>query len=268
MIDERFNSGGQVADYIIEAMRRQLMGYWSPRYGAIYRTPAASILGPKVMIINEMAGSGGDAMPWMFRYTKIGPLVGKRTWGGLIGVSQYPALMDGGNVTAPNFGFFSPEGQWDVENHGVAPDVEVEMDPKLVGEGHDPQLERAVAMALQLLEKNPPPTPKRPRVPELSASREAGDGGRFRAAAEGKRIRKQGAECRAGAMISHYGVEGRDHGTRRWLISQQRKIAGRRWCGATERRTARSITRCGRPACIAGLRARRGRRGARTSLSI
>ena len=165
VIDERFNSGGQMADYIIEAMRRQLMGYWSPRYGATYRTPAASILGPKVMIINEMAGSGGDAMPWMFRYTKIGPLVGKRTWGGLIGVSQYPVLMDGGNVTAPNFGFFSPEGQWDVENHGVAPDVEVEMDPKLVGEGHDPQLERAVAMALQLVEKNPPPAPKRPEFP-------------------------------------------------------------------------------------------------------
>jgi tricorn protease len=165
VIDERFNSGGQMADYIIEAMRRQLMGFWSPRYGAIYRTPAASILGPKVMIINELAGSGGDAMPWMFRYTKIGPLVGKRTWGGLIGVSQYPALMDGGNVTAPNFGFFSPEGQWDVENHGVAPDVEVDMDPKLVSEGHDPQLERAVAMALQLLEKSPPPTPKRPEFP-------------------------------------------------------------------------------------------------------
>ena len=165
VIDERFNSGGQVADYIIEAMRRQLMGFWSPRYGAIYRTPAASIQGPKVMIINEMAGSGGDMMPWMFRYTKLGPLVGKRTWGGLIGVSQYPALMDGGNVTSPNFGFFSPEGAWDVENHGVAPDVEIEMDPKLVGEGHDPQLERAVAMTLQLLEKNPPATPKRPEFP-------------------------------------------------------------------------------------------------------
>ncbi|MCX6627378.1 MAG: PDZ domain-containing protein [Candidatus Solibacter sp.] len=182
VIDERFNGGGQVADYIIEAMRRQLMGFWSPRYGAIYRTPAASILGPKVMIVNEIAGSGGDAMPWMFRYTKIGPLVGKRTWGGLIGVSQYPALMDGGNVTAPNFGFFSPEGQWDVENHGVAPDVEVEMDPKSVGEGHDPQLERAVAMALQLLEKNPPPTPKRPEFPNyqrpVKPATGAGPGGR------------------------------------------------------------------------------------------
>ncbi len=177
VIDERFNSGGQVADYIIEAMRRQLMGFWSPRYGAIYRTPAASIQGPKVMIINEMAGSGGDMMPWMFRYTKLGPLVGKRTWGGLIGVSQYPTLMDGGNVTSPNFGFFSPEGAWDVENHGVAPDVEIEMDPKLVGEGHDPQLERAVAMTLQLLEKNPPATPKRPEFPNYQRPAKPATGG-------------------------------------------------------------------------------------------
>jgi len=104
-------------------------------------------------------------MPWMFRYTKTGPLVGKRTWGGLIGVSQYPVLMDGGNVTSPNFGFFSPEGQWDVENHGVAPDVEIEMDPKSVNEGRDPQLEKAVAVALEQLAIHPPPTPKRPEFP-------------------------------------------------------------------------------------------------------
>ena len=165
VIDERYNSGGQVADYVIDVMNRQLLGWWSPRYGAIYRTPAAAIFGPKVMIINEMAGSGGDMMPWMFRYTKTGTLVGKRTWGGLVGVSQYPALMDGGNVTSPNFGFFSPEGQWDVENHGVPPDVEVELDPKAVHDGHDPQLERAVAVALEQMEKNPVPEPHRPAFP-------------------------------------------------------------------------------------------------------
>jgi tricorn protease len=177
VIDERFNSGGQVADYIIEALNRKLMSWWSPRYGAIYRTPAASILGPKVMIVNEMAGSGGDAMPWMFRYTKTGPLVGKRTWGGLIGVSQYPTLMDGGSVTAPNFGFFNPEGQWDVENHGVQPDFEVEMDPKAVREGHDPQLEKAVALAMEALAKNPPPQPKRPEYPNYQrTARPAGTG--------------------------------------------------------------------------------------------
>ena len=115
---------------MIEVMNRPLQGWWSPRYGAIYRTPAAAIFGPKVMIINEFAGSGGDMMPWMFHHTKIGTLVGKRTWGGLVGVGAYPPLMDGGNVTAPSFGFFNPEGQWDVENKGVTPDVEVELDPK------------------------------------------------------------------------------------------------------------------------------------------
>jgi tricorn protease len=118
-----------------------------------------------VMIINEMAGSGGDAMPWMFRHNQTGTLIGKRTWGGLVGVSQYPILMDGGTVTSPNFGFFSPKGEWDVENHGVAPDVEVEMDPKSVHEGHDPQLERAVAIAMQQMEKNPVPVPHRPAFP-------------------------------------------------------------------------------------------------------
>ena len=165
VIDERFNAGGQVADYVIEALNRKLLAWWTPRYGAMYRSPAASILGPKVMVINEMAGSGGDAMPWMFHYTKTGPLIGKRTWGGLIGISQYPTLMDGGSVTAPNFGFFSPEGKWEVENHGVSPDIEVDQDPKAVAEGRDPQLERAVKEALALLEKNPPPEPKRPEFP-------------------------------------------------------------------------------------------------------
>jgi tricorn protease len=180
VIDERFNGGGQVADYVIEVLNRQLLGWWSPRWGAIYRTPAASVFGPKVMIINEMAGSGGDMMPWMFRYTKTGTLVGKRTWGGLVGVSQYPPLMDGGSVTSPNFGFFSPKGEWDVENHGVAPDEEVEMDPKAVHEGRDPQLERAVAIALEQLQKNPPPSPKRPPYPNYQTRPAGAPGVRHR----------------------------------------------------------------------------------------
>jgi tricorn protease len=165
IIDDRFNAGGQAADYVINVLDRPLQGWWSPRYGAIYRTPAAAILGPKVMIINEFAGSGGDMMPWMFRHTNTGPLIGKRTWGGLVGLSAYPTLMDGGTVTAPNYAFFNPGGQWDVENKGVAPDVEVELDPKLVREGHDPQLERAVAVALQQLKEHPAPQPSRPAYP-------------------------------------------------------------------------------------------------------
>jgi tricorn protease len=165
VIDERFNRGGQAADYIINAMNRPLQGWWSPRYGAIYRTPAAAIYGPKVMIVNEFAGSGGDMMPWMFRATKTGKLIGKRTWGGLVGVSQYPTLMDGGTVTAPNFAFFNPANEWDVENKGVAPDIEVDQEPKAVKEGRDPQLEKAVAVALEELKANPVPQPKRPPYP-------------------------------------------------------------------------------------------------------
>ena len=118
------------------------------------------------MVINEFAGSGGDAMPWMFRHTKIGTLVGKRTWGGLIGVGGYPTLMDGGTVTAPHFGFFSPSGEWEVENHGVAPDIEVDDDPYLWRQGHDAQLEAAVAHLVEQLKKNPPKTYKKPAYPD------------------------------------------------------------------------------------------------------
>ena len=105
-------------------------------------------------------------LPWMFRFTKVGTLVGKRTWGGLIGVLEFPRLMDGGTVTAPNVRIFSPSGDWIAENTGVAPDVEVELDPKSVEAGHDPQLERAISIALSQLEKNPAPAPKRPAYPD------------------------------------------------------------------------------------------------------
>ncbi len=166
VIDERFNAGGQVADYIIDAMQRHLMDYWSPRYGQIDRTPNAAILGAKVMITNEISGSGGDAMPYLFRQQKIGPLVGKRTWGGLVGIGQIPVLMDGGTVTSPSFGQFSVNGEWDVENRGIEPDYVVEQDPKAVSEGHDPQLEKAVALALEELAKHPVPEPHRPAYPD------------------------------------------------------------------------------------------------------
>src|SRR5207302_4151973 len=112
------------------------------REGKDVTTPIEAIFGPKVMINNEMAGSGGDAMPWMFRKTGIGPLVGKRTWGGLVGIYDYPELIDGGGVTAPRLAFYNLEGDWEVENQGVPPDVEVEMDPYLCRQGHDPQLEK------------------------------------------------------------------------------------------------------------------------------
>jgi tricorn protease len=165
VIDERFNAGGQVADYMVEVMARHLESYWSPRYGAIEHTPNAAIYGPKVMIANEVSGSGGDALPWLFKQARLGTLVGKRTWGGLVGIGEIPVLMDGGHVTSPSVAFFSPKGEWDVENHGVDPDVSVEQDPKAVSEGHDPQLETAVSLALKDLAAHPLPPPERPAYP-------------------------------------------------------------------------------------------------------
>jgi tricorn protease len=165
VVDERFNGGGKAADYVIDRLRQPLMSYWLPRDGHVYTTPNGAIFGPKVMIINEHAGSGGDAMPWYFRQAKLGPLVGTRTWGGLVGIGGTPTLIDGGAVTSPNFAFYSPEGKWEIENHGVAPDVEVEFDPAAWRQGRDPQLERAVAVAMDELKAHPLPNVQHPPFP-------------------------------------------------------------------------------------------------------
>jgi tricorn protease len=167
IIDERYNGGGDIADYIIDYLRRPLLSYWNMREGKDITTPLEAIFGPKVMIINEMAGSGGDALPWMFRKTGIGPLVGKRTWGGLVGHYTNPAdLLDGGFTGTPDLAFYNPNGTWDVENHGVPPDIEMEYDPKAARAGHDSQLEKAVEVVMDLLKKNPPPPePHHPAFP-------------------------------------------------------------------------------------------------------
>ncbi len=155
VIDERFNQGGSIADYIVDLLDRELLGYFNNPIGEKqpFTAPNAGIWGPKVMVINEMAGSGGDMLPYMFRKKEIGPLVGTRTWGGLVGIWDVPKLIDGGIMTAPRGGFYNLEGEWDVENEGVAPDIRVEQDAKSVIRGHDPQLEKAVEVAMDLLEK-------------------------------------------------------------------------------------------------------------------
>ncbi len=169
VIDERFNGGGSAADYIIDVLQRKIDGYFNNVAGDRYpfTSPEAGIWGPKVMVTNEMAGSGGDLMPWMFRHRKVGVLVGKRTWGGLVHTADTPPFIDGGSMIAPRGGFFTTEGKWAVENEGIAPDIDVENWPKDVIAGHDPQLERAVQEALLLLKENPvkrlnqePPPPK------------------------------------------------------------------------------------------------------------
>ena len=165
ILDERYNGGGSWADYYLDPLRRPFSSYWAMRYGADFRSPSAAIHGPKVMLINEQSGSGGDGLPWMFRQSKLGPLVGKRTWGGEVGILGYPELMDGGGVTAPNFALWSPESGWAIENEGVAPDVEVEQWPADLQAGRDPQLEKAIEIVLEELKKHPPVRPQRPPYP-------------------------------------------------------------------------------------------------------
>ena len=170
VIDERFNSGGQAADYVIDYLRKPLMSFWAVRDGEDWRQPFGTMPGPKVMLINEYSGSGGDYLPYMFRRAQIGPLIGKRTWGGLVGIGGYPQLIDGGSVTAPHFAFYTPEGKWEIENHGVAPDVDLDLDPKAWREGRDVQLEKGVQMLMEQLPKSPKIEPKRPPYPNYHPS--------------------------------------------------------------------------------------------------
>jgi tricorn protease len=173
VVDERYNGGGSAADYIIELLSRDFDGYFNNPVGdrRPFTSPSGGIWGPKVMIVNEMAGSGGDLMPYMFARRKIGPLVGTRTWGGLVATSDQAPFVDGGGLVAPRLGFFDREGNWAVENVGTPPDIEVENFPREVIAGRDPQLERAVQEALKLLEtkavtlKKEPPGPTWGRRP-------------------------------------------------------------------------------------------------------
>jgi tricorn protease len=157
VVDERFNGGGSAADYIIDILQRDFDGYFNNVAGDRYpfTSPSAGIWGPKVMIINEMAGSGGDLMPYMFKRRKIGTLVGKRTWGGLVHTADTPPFIDGGSMIAPRGGFFARDMKWAVENEGVPPDIDIENWPKDVIAGHDPQLERAVQEAMRMLKERP-----------------------------------------------------------------------------------------------------------------
>ncbi len=165
IVDERFNDGGQVPDRFVELLNRPLYNFWAVRSGNDWQTPFISQIGPKVMLINAWSGSGGDAFPYYFRAAGLGALIGTRTWGGLIGYSGQPSLVDGGRLTVPTFSFYNLDGEWDVEGHGVDPDITVVDDPSLMLDGADPQLDRAIAEVLKALDKNPPVRPERPAYP-------------------------------------------------------------------------------------------------------
>jgi tricorn protease len=166
VIDERNNGGGYVADSIIDVLRRSLASRWTTRYGADFSSPAGALYGPKAMIINGYAGSGGDYMPWLFRKMGVGPLVGQRTWGGLVGIYGYPALLDGGAITAPRVAFYDLAGAWEIENRGVAPDLEMALDPALWRQGRDSQLEAAVKSVVDRLASERKAMPPKPPYPD------------------------------------------------------------------------------------------------------
>jgi tricorn protease len=165
IIDERYNGGGYLADYYIDLLNRPENAYWNFRYGNDQKAPHASIQGPKVMIADENAGSGGDYLPYLFRRYNLGTIVGKTTWGGLVGVLGFPQFLDGGSVSAPNVAFYNEEG-FGIENEGVAPDVEIDQWPEEVIKGHDPQLEKAIEIIKQQLKESKPSPIKRPDYPD------------------------------------------------------------------------------------------------------
>lgn len=166
LVDERFNSGGQIPDRFVELLNRPVTNYWGVRDGRDWQWPPMSQRGPKAMLINGWSGSGGDCFPFFFRQAGLGPLIGRRTWGGLIGISGSPDLIDGGAVTVPTFSIYSTKGEWMIENYGVDPDIEVLDDPALMRDGKDPQLDKGIDWLLEELAKNPSERPKRPAYPK------------------------------------------------------------------------------------------------------
>jgi len=165
IVDERFNSGGQIPDRFVELLARKTLNYWGVRDGKDWPWPQIAHSGPQAMLINGWSGSGGDCFPFYFKQARLGPLVDTRTWGGLIGMTGAPSLIDDGRVTVPTFGIYNTKGQWIIEGHGVDPDIAVVDDPSLMARGGDPQLERAIDEVLKALKKNPPPEIKKPKYP-------------------------------------------------------------------------------------------------------
>jgi tricorn protease len=164
VIDERFNDGGQIPDRFVEMLNREPLAFWAIRDGEAWSWPPFANFGPKVMLINGWSGSGGDAFPDFFRKKKLGPLIGARTWGGLIGISGAPGLIDGGGITVPTFRMYNPDGTWFKEGHGVDPDIEVPEDLSAMAKGVDPQLERAITEIKSLLKTKGFKEPERPSL--------------------------------------------------------------------------------------------------------
>jgi tricorn protease len=170
IIDERFNSGGQIPDRFVELLARKTLNYFGVRDGRDWSWPTVAHDGPKAMLINAWSGSGGDSFPYLFKRAGLGPLIGTRTWGGLIGITGAPGLVDNGSITAPTFGIYDLAGRWIIENEGVSPDIEVVDDPAEFAKGRDPQLEKAIEEVMNALAKNPPTRVQKPKYPNRAGN--------------------------------------------------------------------------------------------------
>jgi tricorn protease len=169
IIDDRWNGGGNVSQMVLERLRRTLLGTAYARNSEYTDTyPGTVFVGPMACLLNENSASDGDIFPWMFKESKLGPLIGKRSWGGVVGITNHGPLIDGGQVNVPEFGHADARGQWAVEGHGVDPDIVVENDPASVIAGRDPQLERAVEEVMKKLGPHKVGLPPRPPAPVKS----------------------------------------------------------------------------------------------------
>ena len=168
IVDERWNGGGQIPTRFVEMLNRPITNYWARRDGHDWPWPYFAHQGPKCMLMNGNSGSGGDAFPHYFRQQGLGKLIGMRTWGGLVGMSGNPGLIDGSYVSIPTFAFYERDGTWGIEGHGVDPDIEVIDDPARMFDGGDPQLDAAIALMLEELKTKPYVPPERPAYPDRS----------------------------------------------------------------------------------------------------
>lgn len=166
IVDDRWNGGGQIPTRFIELLNRPVTNYWARRDAIDWTWPPDSHQGPKCMLINGLAGSGGDMFPALFKQNKLGKLVGMRTWGGLVGISGSPTLIDGASVTAPSFAYYETDGTWGIEGHGVDPDIPVVDDPEKMANGKDPQLDAAIELMLKEISENGYQPPNRPAYPD------------------------------------------------------------------------------------------------------
>jgi tricorn protease len=165
IVDGRCNGGGLDPDIFLQRLAKAPLSYWTRRYSHHQTTPAVATRAHMVCLTNRRAGSGGDSLPMEFKARGMGPVIGTRTWGGLVGVSMFISLIDGGQITAPDYRIYTPEGKWIVENHGVDPDIVVDLDPVEMSRGHDAQLLKGVEVLLAKIKADPKPWPRHEAIP-------------------------------------------------------------------------------------------------------